>query len=157
MSADVLHPAGFIETEDCIGPRLVRDQPSRESEGTLLNECTAKYLGHFNAPFTGAYNMLKSLKLNWERLDNKQKKDLLVILGPINNELIIEDIQDHSLMTFPPTIQPMEKPKYNVFNDIVNGIKRFFKQENYENFDNSLIYMLIFILAVIILVIILKK
>lgn len=41
--AKTLYPAGFVETEDCDGPRLVRSQPSRESEGVTLSQCEEKY------------------------------------------------------------------------------------------------------------------
>jgi hypothetical protein len=41
--AKTLYPAGFVETEGCNGPRLVRSQPSRETTGVTLEECEAKY------------------------------------------------------------------------------------------------------------------
>lgn len=90
MSISVLHPAGFIETGDCSGPRLVRNQPSRESGGTLLNEVTNKYVTEFTVPFRNAVRSLKEFKLNWDRINDEQKQSIMKMVGPF----VEQDKQD---------------------------------------------------------------
>ena len=81
MSTSILHPSGFIETQGCIGPRLIRNQPSREEPGILLNEVTDKYTTEFSVPYRDAYRTLKTLKKNWDLLDDNQKNALETIIG----------------------------------------------------------------------------
>lgn len=50
--AKTLYPAGFVETEDCEGPRLVRSQPSRETCGITLEQCESMYGNRFGTPNT---------------------------------------------------------------------------------------------------------
>lgn len=77
-----LHPSGFVETGVCAGPRYIREQPSRETPGVLLNDVTDKYVTEFNLMYRNAFRSLKELESNWKRLSSEQKKDILDIIGP---------------------------------------------------------------------------
>lgn len=82
MGISVLHPSGFIETGGCSGPRRVRNQPSRETPGVILSEVTDKYVTEFTVPFRNAVRSMKDFKLNWDRLDDGQKTQIMNIVGP---------------------------------------------------------------------------
>ncbi len=79
----ILHPSGFIETGGCAGPRYVREQPSRETPGILLNEVTDKYVAEFNLPYRNVYRSIKDLQNNWDLLDQTQK-DAVISLIKVN-------------------------------------------------------------------------
>jgi lipopolysaccharide export LptBFGC system permease protein LptF len=85
---DILHPAGFIETGGCQGPRLVRNQPSRESPGVILNEVTDKYVTGFNLPIRNSIRILKQLKFNWNKLSDTDKENVMEIL---KNDKLFKD------------------------------------------------------------------
>ena len=79
---DTLHPSGFIETgpETCDGPRYIRNQPSRETPGILLQD---KYITEptqsahssvdFNLPFRNAIQNTIMLQSMYDKLDPEQK------------------------------------------------------------------------------------
>jgi len=81
-AVNVLHPAGFIETGSCSGPRLLRIQPSRESEGVLLNDVTEKYVSEFTVPFRNSVRTLKTLKMNWDKVSDEDKIKIMSMIGP---------------------------------------------------------------------------
>jgi hypothetical protein len=79
---DQLHPASFVETQDCEGPRDIRNQPSRETPGVLLEE---KYITEqdpqlsvdFNLPFRNSLKYVDMLNIMFDKLDPDQKKIVL--------------------------------------------------------------------------------
>lgn len=81
--AQNLFPSSFIETEECEGPRFVRTQPSRETPGVLLNECSDKYIPEFELPYRNLASYIKSLQASWIRLTDEQK------------ELVVSDLVAH--------------------------------------------------------------
>lgn len=114
MVFDQLHPSNFVETNSgndaptaCFGPRNIRNQPSREAPGVLLQQ---KYITEtdpelsvdFNLPFRNSIRQVEMLRLMYDKLDEDQKKVIngkissitegKVILGPIaeydNNDTI---------------------------------------------------------------------
>jgi len=103
-SMSVLHPSGFIETGNCTGPRLVRNQPSRESPGVLLDSVTDKYVTEFTVPFRNSVRSLKTLKMNWDKLDPEQQK-LIADMIPIQ-----PIIQTPSTETFTPKSALLQDP-----------------------------------------------
>ena len=82
-SAQSLHPAGFVDTGDCSGPRLTRSQPNRESSGVLLNECTDKYQTQFELPYKNIANYLKTLESSWDKLSSQDKQ--MIVQDIVNN------------------------------------------------------------------------
>ncbi len=89
---DQLHPASFVDTGFCMGPRNIRNQPSRETPGILLAD---KYSSpdessvDFNLPFRSAMYQTKMLEMMYKRLDPEQKKiinDKLGFIQPTNIE-----------------------------------------------------------------------
>jgi hypothetical protein len=83
---NVLHPAGFVETGSCSGPRLLRIQPSRETPGVLLNDVTEKYVSEFTVPFRNSVRTLKTLKMNWEKVPDSDKEKIMSMVGPFYKE-----------------------------------------------------------------------
>ena len=75
--AQNLFPSSFIETEGCGGPRFVRTQPSRETAGVLLSECSEKYITEFELPYRNLTAYIKSLQTNWIRLTDEQKEEVV--------------------------------------------------------------------------------
>lgn len=110
---DTLHPSGFIETgpETCDGPRYIRNQPSRETPGILLQD---KYITEpnnsnstsssvdFNLPFRNAIRNTLMLQSMYDKLDHDQQivindKIRSITRGSVNLESTGEDqypIQD---------------------------------------------------------------
>jgi hypothetical protein len=84
MGISTLHPSGFVETGGCSGPRLIRNQPSRETPGVLLNEVTDKYVTQFTVPFRNSTRALKDFQLNWERTSPEERKQILDMVGSVD-------------------------------------------------------------------------
>lgn len=67
-----LYPSGFVETGyPCDGPRYIRNQPSRESAGILLND---KYGTDWDLPYKNLLTFVKQINNQWDRLNDEQKK-----------------------------------------------------------------------------------
>ena len=75
-----LFPSSFVETGGCEGPRFVRTQPSRETAGVLLSECSTKYITEFELPYRNLTAYIKSLQTNWIRLTDEQKESVVMDL-----------------------------------------------------------------------------
>jgi hypothetical protein len=75
--AQNLFPSSFVETEGCEGPRFVRTQPSRETAGVLLSECSTKYITEFELPYRNLTAYIRSLQTNWIRLTDEQKEEVV--------------------------------------------------------------------------------
>jgi hypothetical protein len=76
---DQLHPASFVETQECVGPRDIRNQPSRETSGVLLED---KYITEtnqvdFNLPFRNSLKYVDMLNVMYGKLNSDQKKIVL--------------------------------------------------------------------------------
>jgi hypothetical protein len=82
---DQLHPSSFVEVNpgdaaptSCFGPRNIRNQPSRETPGILLQE---KYIPNtdpqvavsFNLPFRNSIQQIELLKSMYGKLDPEQQ------------------------------------------------------------------------------------
>jgi hypothetical protein len=84
MTAQILHPSSFIETESCAGPRYVREQPSRETPGVLLaDKYIVEYQDNspigeveFNLPFRNAIRSVKQLDLSLSKLTPEQTTEI---------------------------------------------------------------------------------
>lgn len=81
-----LHPAGFVETEVCDGPRYVRGQPSRETGGVIMTNDSSdnnpdvsfqamndKYVTNWNLPFRNLVSFVEEMEDQWTKLSNDQK------------------------------------------------------------------------------------
>lgn len=88
-----LYPSGFVETGyPCDGPRYIRNQPSRESGGILLDE---KYGTDWNLPYKNLLGFVKQINNQWDRLNDEQKKiitdmiSIIIIKHPdiLSNEM----------------------------------------------------------------------
>lgn len=75
MSYPHLFPSGFIEFQDnCSGPVLYRDQPSRESDGVRLNDWLQKYVtGQYKG---GDFLRLATNMRNTTRMWNRLPEDV---------------------------------------------------------------------------------
>jgi hypothetical protein len=85
-AAVVLHPAGFVETGGCDGPRYVREQPSRETPGITLQDVSEKYIKDFNVPFRNTARLLRSLQINWDKLSDQDRNQVFKLVGPFNEQ-----------------------------------------------------------------------
>ncbi len=97
--SSVLHPAGFVETGGCSGPQNIRNQPSRESAGILLNEVTDKYVTEFTVPFRNSVRSLKTFKLNWDKISSEDKEKIKAMVGPMDakvNEMFKQQMSINS-------------------------------------------------------------
>jgi hypothetical protein len=91
MDTYQLHPSGFLEFSNspdgtnlgCVGPTLMREQPSRETAGVLLSELSSKYISNdaMNLPYRNSVRTLRDLKTNWSRLSDDNKREVLEIVG----------------------------------------------------------------------------
>lgn len=85
MSTSVLHPSAFLETSGgCSGPQNIRNQPSRETPGTLLNSVTNKYVTEFTVPFRNSVRSLKTFKLNWDKISSEDQEKIKAMIGPMD-------------------------------------------------------------------------
>ncbi len=111
MVMDQLHPSGFVETgnSECVGPRLIRNQPNRESPGVLLSEkyivgeTPEKISVDFNLPFRNSIQNTNMLKMMYDKLDQSQKNIINEKISQIVNgsnfndtDIDIDDIQNKS-------------------------------------------------------------
>jgi hypothetical protein len=69
-----LKPSSFVETGSCTGPRYIRNQPSRETAGVLLDSVTDKYVTEWTLPYTNMVAYTKELNNDWKKLDKTQKE-----------------------------------------------------------------------------------
>lgn len=81
--APTLYPSGFIEFNDsCSGPKLYRNQPSRESSAPKLNDFMAKYstaeISNFD--FMNTLTYIKYLNKNWNKIPNEVRQEILNLL-----------------------------------------------------------------------------
>lgn len=88
MSVNILYPSSFIETikgTDCNdeSANYVRNQPSRETGGTILTELSEKYM---SIPYRESTRLLKSFKLHWGKVPEEDKKKILELVGPLGEE-----------------------------------------------------------------------
>jgi hypothetical protein len=97
---DILHPDSFVETGDCSGPRRTRNQPSRETPGTLLQDKYVNEFGpiDFNEPFRNAIMFVKELKKQLALLDDAQQKTVLKLLYD-NNAVEDNNVQQQGLVS----------------------------------------------------------
>lgn len=116
-TAQVLHPAGFIETGTCEGPRYVRSQPSRETPGILLNEVTDKYVSEFTVPFRNSVRALKTFKMNWDKVPDTDKDKIMSIVGPFSKNANAAMAFRNSLPT-----DTESGPKITDIKGVLNGI-----------------------------------
>ena len=122
-SAANLHPSAFVETESCNGPRYTRDQPSRETAGVLLNECTDKYTTGFELPMRNLMGYIQSMQASWDRISNEDKQLLINDLQqnlpglcsgggpgnpPVSAPVSQEMFTDNDLVTFINNIKLIE-------------------------------------------------
>ncbi len=71
-----IHPPAFIETGGCDGPRYIRGQPSRETEGVTIADIQDKYIPEFTLPFRNVKRYIKEVANNWDRLDTEQRDEI---------------------------------------------------------------------------------
>jgi hypothetical protein len=68
-----IHPPSFVESgEDCTGINYIRSQPSRESQGLILEDIN-KYVASFDLPLQNVLRYVKEVDNNWNRLSQEQK------------------------------------------------------------------------------------
>jgi len=90
-----LFPSGFLEFQDqCTGPLLYRNQPSRSASGVTLNEYMNKY--NVNQYIGGDYlrmaNNLKQTARSWDKLPYRIRHDFLKLIVESNSDLSKEII-----------------------------------------------------------------
>lgn len=85
-----LYPSGFVEFNDsCTGPLRYRNQPSRESSGPTLNDFMNKYVTgdiKYN-DYIQMLTYLKFFKRNWNKLGEKEKREIRKLVGSSNSEM----------------------------------------------------------------------
>lgn len=70
----ILQTDSWVETaEDCDGPKRIRNSPSRENPGILMNEIQNKYITEFELPYRNVSRYIKEIGNDWNRLDNQQR------------------------------------------------------------------------------------
>jgi hypothetical protein len=89
MGISVLHPAGFVETGGCSGPRLIRNQPSRETPGVIMSDLSDKYVTQFTVPYRNAVRSLKDFKMNWALISPEEKKQIIQMVEPFSDSKTI--------------------------------------------------------------------
>lgn len=69
-----LRPGAFVETEGCDGPKYIRGQPSRSSDGVIMTEIQDKYIPEFELPYRNIERYIKEMSNNWHRLNQQQRE-----------------------------------------------------------------------------------
>lgn len=93
-----LHPSSFVEYGGCSMQRI-RSQPSRETGGVLLNECTDKYMSEFKLPYRNIKRYTQEVMQNMDKLSPQEKQEVMSSLQQV--------VAKHS-----PRPQPQPQPHY---------------------------------------------
>ncbi len=139
-TAQVLHPAGFIETGTCEGPRYVRSQPSRETPGVILNEVTDKYVSEFTVPFRNSTRALKTFKMNWDRVPDSDKEKIMTIVGPFTKNVPMNQAV-RNIFSGDGTPEPKLTNLKNILDNINHpdeSMKQTYSEEEMKNLKNDL-------------------
>ena len=86
-----------LETETCVGPRYTRTQPSRESEGILLDSVNDKYIVEYNLPYRNLVRYVKEIDNNWSKLNDDQKALIQKSLNNMKSTGSQQQMRAHSL------------------------------------------------------------
>jgi hypothetical protein len=120
-----LMPSGFIERmEPCDGPKLYRDQPSRESGGCTLNEFMAKYNPSSRVTdykFLETIRDLKEFSRHWPNIPSHIREEIVEMLKKSDNGLsnkLQEGLQDESFTNILKNCSSSSGKK-KVVNDII--------------------------------------
>ena len=100
---DQLHPASWTETSDgtaaptsCFGPLNIRNQPSRETPGILLQnkyipETDPSMSVNFNLPFRNSISHVDMLKIMYDKLNPEQQTVINNKIAEITKDSVIID------------------------------------------------------------------
>lgn len=119
MSYPHLFPSGFLEfQDDCSGPILYRDQPSRESDGVRLNDWLNKYAtGQYKGgDFLRLSTNLRNTTRMWNRLPENVKEQFRELIKLPNIEKF-GDVTENPKKTLPE-----KDSKMNIFVIIIVSI-----------------------------------
>lgn len=108
MSYPHLFPSGFLEfQDDCSGPILYRDQPSRESDGVRLNDWLNKYAtGQYKGgDFLRLATNLRNTTRMWNRLPENVKTQFRNL---INSSNLTENFGDINNAATSTNVDPKE-------------------------------------------------
>lgn len=117
MSYPHLFPSGFLEfQDDCSGPRLYRNQPSRESDGVRLNDWLQKYAtGQYKGgDFLRLSTNMRNTSRMWKRLPDSIKKQFLDMISSSSSPIKTEEKKEFFGDT-PTEQQPQQNNKMSIF------------------------------------------
>lgn len=84
-----LHPSSFVEYGGCTGPNYIRTQPSRETAGVLLNDCTDKYMSEFQLPYRNVKRYTQEVMQNMNKLSPQERQEVVSSLQRAVPELAV--------------------------------------------------------------------
>lgn len=148
-----LFPSGFLEFQDnCQGPLLYRNQPSRESQGIRLNDFMNKYVtGEYKeGDFIRMATNLKQITRTWKRLPDKIKSEFLKLIKESDSALV-EDLMPRDGIERFGDGDPLESAT-----QFIEEMKD--KNPEYENIkvvraDNRMSILIIIVVAIVAVVI----
>ena len=148
-----LHPSGFLERmEPCDGPKLYRDQPSRETGGILLNDFMAKYNPSSRVTdykFLETIRDLKEFSRHWPNIPPHIRDEIVMMLKKSDNGLAKElRREEHFTSGLKNCSKPSDKKK--ILNDI---IETFANDSDLACVNNSHQVWMMVIIAIVAVVI----
>lgn len=150
----MLQTDSWVETEGgCSGPKNVRNQPSRESQGVLMTEqLSNKYANEFDLPFQNLSRYIKQINNNWDRLTPEQKNmivkqfvdmDIKSSKESFENAYGIKDVMDYVKTNpkenVPQILDMMWKPKGEISLEqarIKESFDKWISDQSYKMYCN---------------------
>ena len=123
-----LFPSGFIEfDDDCSGPLLYRNQPSRENaDGITLNAFMDKYSGAeiTNYDFLNLLTYIKYINRHWNKIPERTRSEIITMLNSSNGNLKLNPMKNQIEHFADDTPEPEKKkdPDMNVLTLVIVSI-----------------------------------